>query len=323
MRNKATLYKTIDRLKFEYNLKTPIDTVEFAQKLGNIDIEYYDSKSEKLCGALYKDTISSILLNKRRAKPQHNFDCGHELIHYFFHESEDGLFNCIDNKYISQNSFIEWEANEGSAQLLVPYQEFIPLYVELCKSGLCFLDISIELYKHFGVTSSVIDIRLESLNYELYQYLNGVDIFDLNILSRRQQDIRGITYENPINSRCPYCSTKFDYTNYCPICGHFFAKFDPLNKGVPMKYKEIIINENNICGNKIIPLVLKNYCSLNCSDIFDNDKEATLLSNNARYCPDCGKPSSFNKAGYFKSWQTEKAEYEKNRRKNDPDKLPF
>lgn len=49
-----------------------------------------------------------------------------------------------------------------------------------------------ELARQFNVTDAVITYRLESLKYEIGQYLNGVPVHRIEILSRSQQRARGI-----------------------------------------------------------------------------------------------------------------------------------
>lgn len=68
------------------------------------------------------------MLNARHSVEELNFDCGHELIHLTKHRGL-GLssFHCFDTLKPKQDPFIEWEANEGAAELTVPYRSFLPL----------------------------------------------------------------------------------------------------------------------------------------------------------------------------------------------------
>lgn len=51
----------------------------------------------------------------------------HELIHYWFHP-EQGAFYPFSPA--SRDKEKEWQANEGAAELLLPYRDFVPRYVQ-------------------------------------------------------------------------------------------------------------------------------------------------------------------------------------------------
>ncbi len=48
----------------------------------------------------------------------------------------------------------------------------------------------------FHVPDAVIKYRLENLKYEIFQYLNGVKLDDIEILSLHQQKQRGIKVDS-------------------------------------------------------------------------------------------------------------------------------
>ena len=89
-----------------------------------------------------------------------------------------------------QNTFIEWQANEGAAQFLVPYQDFIPRYNQEYEKVLsyCVNDI---LADHYNVTPQVIIHRVSNLKQEFRQYENGVPIERINLVSNRQAREQG------------------------------------------------------------------------------------------------------------------------------------
>lgn len=136
-----------------------------------------------------------ILLNSNRSNVERNFDCLHEFIHLHEHRGEHKeTFYCYDCVSEKQDSFLEWQANEGAAELLVPYQDFIPRFWRsyVHSSLICPFDICESLAEHYHVPLRVITIRLESLAYELDQYRKGIPIDDIELLSRRQRERRGI-----------------------------------------------------------------------------------------------------------------------------------
>ena len=202
--NKTTLYSHIDSLKTQLGVpfaQYPIDSQSLAYKcIRNLFIDYIPFPSTKICGILYKgNTSTSIALNANRTVQMQNFDCMHELIHYFLHNVSYCQCICCDeqgSKYIQQDRIQEWQANEGAAQFLVPDQDFIPHFsARLDEQGTSW-SIQSELASYYGVSTQVINIRIESLSYEISQYRNGVPIEKVELLSRNQRRARGIKATN-------------------------------------------------------------------------------------------------------------------------------
>ena len=158
----------------------------------------HNFKTIGFCGAAFPgDKKDTIILNSNRSPKQLNFDCGHEIIHLIKHKEQvDGTFTCFEKK---QNSFLEWEANEGSAELLMPYRELLPI-LKLNKT-VNFTSSKIYEFKEalsqkFMAPPATVEIRISNLKYETYQYLNGVDLDNIEILSNKQQKSRGICVES-------------------------------------------------------------------------------------------------------------------------------
>ena len=176
-----------------------IDMPKRCKKM-NITIEKIPFKTKGLRGmAVIGDTRDEdlILLNSNRGKIEQNFDCGHEVIHLGIHR-DLGLrsFNCIDKVFAKQDEYIEWQANEGAAELFVPYTALLPLikfkYHTLTSSA-AIQHLKEELSMIFNVSSKVIEFRFESLKYEINQYLSGILIEDIKIMSISQQIKNHIT----------------------------------------------------------------------------------------------------------------------------------
>lgn len=174
------------------------DLMDYCIDNGTI-IESVPFKTHGLRGmAIIGDELHEdiILLNKKRSKCEQNFDCGHEVIHLCLHRQVgQRSFNCFDNVQKTQNPFIEWHANEGSAELFVPYKVFIPLVKEKIGNSTDYHVIEsakAEMASIFNVPEAVIRYRLENLKYEIYQYINGIPLDCLEILSLRQQKQRNI-----------------------------------------------------------------------------------------------------------------------------------
>ncbi len=64
------------------------DPFEIVQRhVKNPKLEYVPFPTTKICGILYKgDRSTAIALNDKHTKAMQNFDCMHELIHYFLHD---------------------------------------------------------------------------------------------------------------------------------------------------------------------------------------------------------------------------------------------
>lgn len=185
---KEDLYARIDKMRKNLGITsydTPINALDLCtNRVSDVEIKYHTFDTAGFCGAAFAGSkMNTIVLNSTRSKTEQNFDCGHELVHLVRHRNKNcGVFNCFTK---NQNSFLEWEANEGSAQFLVPYQDFIPRFVDL----LSFNATGIQsiLAAHYHVTTQVINIRLDSLAFEIDQYRNGTPISHITLLSRRQQ----------------------------------------------------------------------------------------------------------------------------------------
>lgn len=121
--------------------------------------------------------------------------------------------------------------------------------------------------------------------------------------------------------QCPRCKTVTHSTTamYCIICAGKLLQ----QKGEPdMLYKGIRLNSK--CKAVICPhcdneeVTPGDYCMIcgsniinKCSDTYDAKKKTTsrscgtLLTGNARFCPQCGNESSFYQQGWLKDWRSE------------------
>jgi Zn-dependent peptidase ImmA (M78 family) len=141
-----------------------------------------------------------IMLRETLSREEKNFTCAHELIHVKFHNNlHIATFQCFDKVRPNQNSILEWQANEGAAELLVPICEFLPIIKEnlpSLKTWQDFENFDFGLARYFSTTKGVIKIRYEDLKYEIYQYLNGTPLENIEILSHKMQCSRGIQVES-------------------------------------------------------------------------------------------------------------------------------
>lgn len=326
------LYELIDCMVSSFGEEYPLNSIKIAQNFCfNPDIMQVDFDSKAMCAALMKMHDKTIIvLNQKRNPRMQNFDCMHELVHYHFHPGN--LFNCIDGKSndIIQDPFLEWQANEGAAQALVPYQTFIPAFVAYSQKYASAREC-VDNYRDsaladiYHVTPAVIATRAKSLSYEITQYLNGKPVDQIIVLSANEIKKRNLKHD------CEYameyctncCSVVNRHDKFCPICGNETACEYACNtwRGAGYKvYSTLPLKHDGrsascpACGNNTIHPEAK-YCDqckqdlLNtCSDDpdmhFFADRCALPAYPSDRYCRKCGRKTTFFAAGFLPDWKT-------------------
>lgn len=208
---KKELYSLVHKHKTRLGLKNSdygFNMIHLCRQSG-ILLEKLPFKTKYLRGMAVVGNESEediILLNCNRDIIEQNFDCSHEYMHLCIHRDKDKkIFNCMDALYVKQDEYIEWQANEGAAELLVPYEEFLPLIKYFSPRDSYDIKYMKEhAAEMFGVTIKVIEFRLESLKYEIHQYLRGTPINEIRILSRAQQSRLNINVKslNDIEKEC-------------------------------------------------------------------------------------------------------------------------
>lgn len=182
----------------------PFDLICLLKRYSGLAIQEVPFITPELRGISYfGDTEHDdiILLNSNRSYQEQNFDCAHECIHLALHRNEKhAVFSCTDNVKEKQDPFLEWHANEGAAELLVPYRDFIPSFYDLLlsfqqnqNSYMCIRTILAEKY---NVTYTVISNRIETLRYEIDQYASGIPLDKIVLLSKKKQESLGIVTTN-------------------------------------------------------------------------------------------------------------------------------
>lgn len=205
---KRNLYERVDRLRDSLNIpfNEPIDVISLIESTSRIDLEYLSFKTHGLCGvAMVGTKIDTIVLNSNRTPEEQNFDGAHELMHLYQHRNITQRFNCFSTKKPQQDSFLEWQANEGAAQFLVPYQDFIPRFWDFFSTRRYVddSDIRMTLAAYYGVTFQVIRNRIDGLSYEIDQYTQGIPIREVKILSQNQRKKLGIS-TTAYNAGCDF-----------------------------------------------------------------------------------------------------------------------
>lgn len=203
--SKAQLYRAVDRLREQLvgaACEYPISLPDCCNRPGSrVVMQLLPLRTEGLRGMALpspdEEGPDIIFLNSNRSRTEQNFDCGHELIHLSLHRGAQlESFNCFEKVRAQQNRFLEWQANEGAAELLAPYRELLPL-VRAAWPGLhrwqAIAALRTQLAERFGVSEVVIRFRFESLKYEIFQYISGVPLEQVQLLSDQSQRMQGIS----------------------------------------------------------------------------------------------------------------------------------
>ncbi len=155
------LYTRVDELRESLGGRLPKTYAGLLQMVDytipHLQVVCRDMDSRRLAGLLLRGEESVILLNTGRSNESLRFTLAHELIHFYLHPQQR-QFICAEQK-----SPLEWEANEGAAELLVPRRSFLPMMENICSE---YLDKDIyimEAAEHFGVSEQVIRYRIKSL----------------------------------------------------------------------------------------------------------------------------------------------------------------
>jgi len=193
--SKAKLYDSITKkaagLGFNVYAKNyKIDARQLAMQVCiNPQIHIISFDEIKICGILYRGKFSTTIgLNARRSAAGKNFDCMHEIIHYWLHDRP--TFYCLDDT----KNHIEWQANEGAAQFLMPYQSFIPNYCHLHDKFYSHMSpkaagdtLITTMARSYAVGEMSIKFRINSLKQEIAQYISGTAIKNIKIMPRLQE----------------------------------------------------------------------------------------------------------------------------------------
>jgi len=179
--NKASLYDEIQKIREEYGISGPADPYAPAKRLG-ITVSVYEFDSRRLSGLLLRGkNTAEIVVNSSRGAEARRFTVAHELVHYFLHGGTS--FMCLDQNNVTA---LEWQANEGAAELLLPYRSFLSSYINIRSLYLSDEDKAVRrLAKEFSVTPAAARLRLETLGPEIAQLESGISLEKVRPISRR------------------------------------------------------------------------------------------------------------------------------------------
>lgn len=211
--NKNTLYELIGHIKenrYNNSCRYGLYLPDYWRKQ-NVAVEEVPFSTPGLRGIaipadFYSNDRDIIMLSNSRSRFEKNFDCAHESIHITFHwKIHHKPFSCYDKIMANQDPFLEWQANEGAAEYLVPNMVFIPKVAERWDDLIHCLpsDMDLLFYNEmcnlFLVPQTVIKIRLVSLKYEIFQYISGVPLEKLQYLSNNDLTKKDINIDSIID----------------------------------------------------------------------------------------------------------------------------
>lgn len=205
---KLQLYELVSKVKKELDITEqdyPINIFNLCSYYSNVVIKEVDFHTKDLRGLVHiaenKNENHVILVNKNKTFEEKNYHGTHEFMHIITIDNSPGTtLRCFDKIRPNQNAYIEWLANEGAAELMMPYREILPLVKEasehFCLSALPIHQLTEQLSYTYSVSTMVAHNRLNNLAYEIWQYLNGVEINDIEILSYNEQKKRNIQIDS-------------------------------------------------------------------------------------------------------------------------------
>lgn len=208
--NKRQLYELVAKTRKDFKISAfdyPINIFDLCDRIDNVVISEVDFKTKDLRGLVHiadneKDN-HVILVNKNKIFFEKNYHGAHELMHIVTAKNKPGTtIQCFEKIRPNQDPYIEWLANEGAAELLMPYKDVLSF---VKSESTCFNKelfpiylLVLNLCKRYSVSEMVAQNRLNNLSYEIWQYLKGVKLKDIEIISRFEQQRRGIKIDSLI-----------------------------------------------------------------------------------------------------------------------------
>lgn len=197
----------------------PLNIFKLCSKIDNVEIKALPFSTPDLRGMVdiaknqYENHV--ILVNSNKSFEEQNFHGFHELMHIPTVDEPGTILRCYERLKPNQDSYLEWLANEGAAEFLVPYKILLPMiknrYFDLIQD-LGTWDFCNKCSSIFGVTTTVMQYRIGALKYEIYQYMNGVSLDEIEILSNKKQADRGIVVQSLVEMENQRLSTMWNNT---------------------------------------------------------------------------------------------------------------
>jgi len=195
---KKVLYECLDEIKSALGLIHPFPLCDLLEPLaGFVTVRFRPFKNPHICGMIDKrdpPEVSEIVVNSGNPQPTMRFGLYHETVHWFCHPP-GGHYSVLGR---GNQGIEDYQANEGAAELELPYRVFLPWMAEkLERAGKnpepeLIARIKEDAVRAFDTSAAIVYYRLEGLKYELEQVRNGVELGNLAFLSHAQLKARGI-----------------------------------------------------------------------------------------------------------------------------------
>ena len=137
IRNKAELYQAAAALRRQLCLPercTSGAVFGRIQSQPGIQIAFLPFQSPALrgmCSPGKPGQEDIILLSSRLTGRERGFYAVHEWLHLCWHrDASKSPFLCGEYRFPQQDSFLEWQANEGAAEILMPWRQVVELVLE-------------------------------------------------------------------------------------------------------------------------------------------------------------------------------------------------
>ena len=128
MRNREALYRQVEAFRQAFSVgKGPVDVFALCEQIPRLELRQIVLKTHGLNGVFMRgENMDLIMLNAGRNRKEQMFDLSHELMHWWLHK---------DRSSRGRDDLAEWQANEGAAELLVPWKELVQRVYE-CRKAL-------------------------------------------------------------------------------------------------------------------------------------------------------------------------------------------
>lgn len=175
MASRSELYRAADNIRAELFIKGSEPLVELAMAAyGSYGTETYTApfRTERICALSSPGEPDVILLNRNKPEPVLRFAMAHELIHTRLHRDIPCAF-LIEDPLASRDPVLEREANDGAAELLLPWREIVPLMAEYRVSlgNNCYGAFCARICAAKRVSRKVAEIRARELWHVMQVYI--------------------------------------------------------------------------------------------------------------------------------------------------------
>ena len=180
---RISLYRRIDSLRRLWNVQDPFDPFMIAETLPGIRLYETAFSTAGLHGFIVTSpdkNRATIVLDTRRSDKEQMFDLSHELIHFALHPPTDRAHG--------YSPFMEWQANEGAAELLLPRALLLRILSETRERIRTPDDAALlvrSLARRQGIRETVVRWRMWSLRQDAARTLAGEDPKTLPLLPQR------------------------------------------------------------------------------------------------------------------------------------------